>query len=294
MAEKLLDMGQGLELWRVGLDEMKEQDVNARAMPVKMFDRLSTTIQRDGRLEALPFCAKTDRGLEIVSGHHRVRAARTAGLETIFALVDVSGLNRSKIRAKQLAHNSIQGVDDKQLLAQIYQEIDDAEAKLEAFIDAGFDSPIVKAKIDDVMVELSFDQLLIMFLPVESEIFERAVARIEALADKKVMLAEHRLFEPFCELVNRVGKEYDIRAVGTILSKVSEIVLTSLGEDVSRETGMVHLRDVFKTAYVPVDLADELESILKEIQEADPGTKKDRVAALRSLVARLEDVPCEP
>ena len=43
---------------------------------------------------------------EIISGHHRVRAGRAAGLEWFYVLVDGDEeLSRSKIVSKQLSHN---------------------------------------------------------------------------------------------------------------------------------------------------------------------------------------------
>jgi hypothetical protein len=70
--QKVFELGNGLELWKVPPSALREQDVNARSMPKAMFERLAQTIGRDKRLESLPLCDKTERGLEIVSGHHRV------------------------------------------------------------------------------------------------------------------------------------------------------------------------------------------------------------------------------
>ena len=111
IGELVLELGQGLEIRRVKLDDLIEQDINARYMPPKMFERMASTIKRDIRLESLPFCALTDKGIEVVSGHHRTRAGRTAGLEEIHVIVDATGLTRDQIKAKQLAHNSISGLD---------------------------------------------------------------------------------------------------------------------------------------------------------------------------------------
>jgi hypothetical protein len=117
MSERVADLGGGLELWRFNVDETIEQDLNARAQPKEMFERLTATIGKDGRLEALPFLAQTQRGLEIVSGHHRVRAARAADVTDIYGVVDVTNLTRDQIAAKQLAHNAISGYDDTQIIS---------------------------------------------------------------------------------------------------------------------------------------------------------------------------------
>src|SRR6266481_3076859 len=88
-SQRILELGNGLELWKVHPSTLREQDVNARSMPKAMFERLAQTIARDKRLESLPLCAKTERGLELVSGHHRARAATAAGISEMFVLVDV-------------------------------------------------------------------------------------------------------------------------------------------------------------------------------------------------------------
>jgi flagellar hook-basal body complex protein FliE len=163
--ERILDLGNGLELWKVHPSSLREQDVNARSMSKPMFERLSLTIARDKRLESLPLCAKTERGLEIVSGHHRTRAATAAGISEVFVLVDVTGLTRSQIAAKQLAHNAIEGQDNDQLLAEIYCQIEDAESKLEAFIDQKLDVELPKVKIEGLDVEIDFKTVLLIFLP---------------------------------------------------------------------------------------------------------------------------------
>ena len=135
MSESVLDLGGGLEIWRVGIDEPREQDENARSMTKPMFERLTATIGKDRRLESLPFCAYVNGAIQIVSGHHRVRASRSAGLDEIFVIVDTTGLTADQIRAKQLAHNAIAGEDNPELLKRIYNRIDDVNARLESFID---------------------------------------------------------------------------------------------------------------------------------------------------------------
>jgi hypothetical protein len=84
--QRILELGSGLELWKVHSSSLREQDVNARSMPKAMFERLSQTIAHDKRLESLALCAKTEKGLEIISGHHRTRAATAplAGFDRMY------------------------------------------------------------------------------------------------------------------------------------------------------------------------------------------------------------------
>ncbi|HEU5032745.1 MAG TPA: ParB/Srx family N-terminal domain-containing protein, partial [Spirillospora sp.] len=57
---------------------LREQDVNAQTMSPRHFDRLTENIRGRGMIESLPYVYWPDEeGVpEIVSGHHRCRAAR--------------------------------------------------------------------------------------------------------------------------------------------------------------------------------------------------------------------------
>ena len=39
--QRILELGNGLELWKVHPSSLREQDVNARSMPKAMFERLA-------------------------------------------------------------------------------------------------------------------------------------------------------------------------------------------------------------------------------------------------------------
>jgi len=91
----------------------------------------------------------------------------------MFVLVDVTGLNDSQIAAKQLAHNAIEGQDKEQLLSEIYQEIQDAESKLEAFMDEKLDVEVPKLKIEELDVIIDFKAVLLIFLPRVKERLDR-------------------------------------------------------------------------------------------------------------------------
>ena len=65
----------------VPLSELREQDLNVRYMKDAMFKQLVSNIRSRGNLESLPFCARVVEKIEIISGHHRARAAKAAGLK---------------------------------------------------------------------------------------------------------------------------------------------------------------------------------------------------------------------
>ena len=271
--QKILELGNGLELWKVHPSTLREQDVNARAMSKAMFERLAQTIARDKRLESLPLCAKTEKGLEIISGHHRVRAATAAGISEMFVLVDVTGLTRSQIAAKQLAHNAIEGQDNEQLLAEIYRQIEDAESKLEAFIDEKLDIEIPKVKIEGLDIEIDFKTVLLIFLPRVKERLDRAIEYLRSNGQRLdgIYIASDTDYAPLQRAVQAIHDEYDIRVVADIIGKMADLVLQTSGVAVE-DPERVHLKDIFGTAWVPKEAASVIrDAVQKMVKSGDIG-----------------------
>jgi len=278
---RVLELGNGLELWKVHPSSLREQDVNARSMPKAMFERLAQTIARDKRLESLPLCAKTERGLEICSGHHRTRAATAAGLSEMFTLVDVTGLTRSQIAAKQLAHNAIEGQDNEQLLAEIYRQIEDAESKLEAFVDQKLDVELPKVKIEGLDVEIDFKSVLLIFLPRVKERLDRALEYLRSSGQRLdgVYIAADSDYGPLERAVRKIHDEYDVRVVSDIIGKMADLALEASGVSVEGPE-RVHLKDIFGTVYIPKEAAEVVKSALAAMLNAGDISQTNRWQAL--------------
>lgn len=216
----------GLELWKIPLAEVQEQDLNARSQAPTTFEQLSSTIGNQGRLESLPFCAITDKGLELISGHHRTRAARKAELTEVWVLVDVSGLSRDQIAAKQLAHNSIQGQDNPEIVQKIFSMISDVDAQLEAFIEPDFGAIKVDVTLTSRDLDVVFDAktVVIMFLPTQHKVLRMALDALSVDADE-VLLATREEYDILTDAVGETSDSYEIRSMPTIFAKMAEIVL---------------------------------------------------------------------
>jgi len=284
--ERILELGNGLELWKVHPSTLREQDVNARSMPKAMFERLSQTIARDKRLESLPLCAKTERGLEIISGHHRVRAATSAGISEMFVLVDVTGLTRSQIAAKQLAHNAIEGQDNEQLLAEIYRQIEDAESKLEAFIDEKLDIEIPKVKIEGLDVEMDFKTVLLIFLPRVKERLDRALEYLRSSGQRLdgVYIASDSDYAPLEKAVLKINQEYDVRVVADIIGKMADLALEASGVSVEGPE-RVHLKDLFGSTWIPKEAAAVVKAAVAKMQTEGNIGQSNRWQALEYWAA---------
>src|SRR5207247_7811968 len=284
--QRILELGNGLELFKVHPMTLREQDVNARSMPKAMFERLSQTIARDKRLESLPLCAKTERGLEIISGHHRVRAATAAGISEMFVLVDVTGLTRSQIAAKQLAHNAIEGQDNEQLLAEIYRQIEDAESKLEAFIDQKLDIELPKVKIEGLDVEIDFKTVLLIFLPRVKERLDRALEYLRSSGQRLdgVYIAADSDYTALEKAVRTINEEYDVRVVADIIGKMADLALQTCGVSVE-DPERVHLKDILGTAWVPKEAASVIRDAVQKMVKAGDIGQANRWQALEYWAA---------
>src|SRR5438552_1340210 len=275
--QRILELGNGMDLWKVHPSTLRGQDVNARSMPKAMFERLSQTIARDKRLESLPLCAKTERALEIISGHHRVRAATAASISEMFVLVDVTGLSRSQIAAKQLAHNAIEGQDNEQLLAEIYRQIEDAESKLEAFVDQKLDVELPKVKIEGLDVEIDFKTVLLIFLPRVKERLDRALEYLRSSGQQLdgVYIAADSDYAPLEKAVRKINEEYDVRVVADIIGKMADLAMGACGVAV-RQPERVHLKDICGTAYIPKESAEVVKSALAAMLKDGDITETNR------------------
>jgi hypothetical protein len=291
--ERLFDLGQGLALWRAHIDDLHEQEINARVQPPAMFDRLKTTIGRDARLESLPFCALVSQDpvrIEIVSGHHRSRAARAAGLDYIYAIVDETGLSRDQIAAKQLAHNSIAGHDEGQLIARIYQQIADVDARLESYIahEEGMETPPPPVQLPKLDLTIDYRTVLITFLPHQAELFMRAVEQLVTQADlnrDELLLVDLALFDQWKAATSRLGKEYGARAASTVVARMVDAVAEVLGIDGRDPADLdpyshVPLTDLLGTAVVAPDLAAIVDAVATDAVRKKQVTKAGRVQVL--------------
>lgn len=226
--------GTTLEVWAVHPDLLREQDINARVMDEKTMNRLAVNISNNKQLESLPYCYPTMspggvQEFSIISGHHRVRAARTAGLQKIFILVDIQDMTREQIVAKQLAHNSLNGKDDPQVLSALYAEIQDVERKLEAGI---FDMEKFEysgVSVDNLEFLFEYEQVMILFLKKAYNDFENIINKVQDLDTcKQIYLADADVFAKYREVIQKITKRNNVRNIAAIMTVVIDIVETVL------------------------------------------------------------------
>jgi len=231
MAEFICNAGPNLEIWRVSPDEIREQDINARAMPPEMLERLISNISKEGRLESIPFTVKRDGYFEMISGHHRLRAARAANIKELLILADTRELDRSRVVAKQLAHNAIAGIDDHDVLKRLFAEIKRVDDILESYIDSKSlevykDEQI---KLNEVILDLNSVIFTFAFLPSKFEKFKELAKQIP-ITSNVIGVCHKEIFEAFRDTLIKLGRTENIKNVGAMISRMVEITKAYIEE----------------------------------------------------------------
>lgn len=209
--------------------DLKGQDVNARYFLPEKFQQLVRNVQRDGRLESTPLVYHDGSQWRIISGHHRILAAKEAGLENVLCLV-AEPQDNDEIVSKQLSHNALTGVDDRVLLSQLFNSIADIELK----IATGLNSDISSISYTSLNFRLGeYKEFNIMFLPEELEDYDRAIERIatESLGLKsqtELRTTDIAYWDKFAETVRRIKKLDNIKSNGVALQRMVELALESL------------------------------------------------------------------
>ena len=246
--ETVADMGSGLVIAKVKLTDFREQDINARIMKTEMQKQLTDNIKKRGQLESLPFCALIDGKIEIISGHHRIRSAKDSGVLTeLFVILDTTGLRRSQVAAKQLAHNAISGFDDQSTLKEIAKMIDDVDDMLESYIG--------KDIIGELMAEL--------------------VKVLGSLSPDMLGVADIDQHEEFIETITKYQQFANVKNTGAAIHamiKATESLFEDLHFDESQE--WVQLPNLFGSPAIPKEAADTIAQALdKMVKEGEIGPK---------------------
>lgn len=221
------ELGDGFELRKVNIADLKEQDVNAHYMPSARFNRLSENIRKRSGLQSLPLCAQPGGNgpIEIVSGHHRIRAARAAGLEEIWVLIDTELRTRSAVISAQLAHNALVGSDDQNVIAELIKQIDNPDDLLASGLSD--DLPQVEADTLQIFIpHLDFQEkvLSLAFLPHQMENWEKLLDSLDGRQDQ-VGVVSDEIFESFLEAAAQYAKVKDVKSVGTAIALLTETAL---------------------------------------------------------------------
>jgi len=207
------------------------QKKNARYFTPEKFAQLVQNIKRDGRLESVPLVYAIEDGkYSIISGHHRIDAAKEAGLEQILVFVTTPE-SRDEIVSKQLSHNALVGKDDPMLLAELFNSI----AEMDLRLASGLSDEVSKISYASLNFRVGeYKELVLMFLPEQLEDLEAKMTEIanSSIADKNstVFLASLADYEKFTATLRQIKKVENIKNNATAVQRMAELAQERLQE----------------------------------------------------------------
>ncbi len=288
--EQIADMGSGLIIAVVPAECIREQDINARIMKNEMQRQLTDNIKKRGQLESLPFCALTEGGnrIEIISGHHRIRSGLDAGIKEFFVILDVSGLNRSRIVAKQIAHNAISGFDDQSTLKELAKMMEDVDDMIESY--AGKDilaEP--EAELEKYLsptVEFDWKNLTITFLPHQIADLQKLIDALENTKPDFLGVADIEQHKPFLETLTRYQQFANVKNTGAAIHamiKCTEQMFENIGY--TEDSEWVQLTGIFGSSAVPAEAAEVIQEAVKKMVDEGVVGAKNKWQAIEYLAA---------
>lgn len=208
----------------VDLDDTQLLMKNANIMDEKKMNRLIENIKRDGRLTSFPFMHKLPNGkYEVISGNHRVRASRIAGLTKITAICCEVTLPKDEKLRLQISHNAIHGEQSNIMLVDLITEFGSTE--LVRLSGADFDIDKLKnEKIELKSIDssgLEFREITLYFTKYELDVISETLNDVGTKLENdknEVYLLEQSRYKKFVDCITETKKQANIKSTATILN----------------------------------------------------------------------------
>lgn len=287
--EQMLELGHGLIIAKVPLTSLRKQDINARIMKNEMQKQLTDNIRKRGQLESLPFCALVDGKIEIISGHHRIRSAKDSGvINEIYVILDVTGLTRSQIAAKQLAHNAISGFDDQSTLKEIVKLIDDVDDMLESYIGKDIlGEPLAELeKLLSPTVEYDWKNIVFTFLPHQVKDLDKLVEALRSQQPDFIGACDIEQHKPFIDALAKYQEFANVKNTGAAIHamiKGTEQLFDDLQFDDKQE--WVQITSVLGSSAIPKEAAEIITMAIKKMIESGDVNAKSKWKAIELWAA---------
>ena len=223
-----------------------------------------------------------------MSGHHRIKSARAAGLKEIVVIVDVSGLSRSQIAAKQLAHNAISGFDDDSTLREIVKMITDVDDMIESFVGKDImEEPLEQyEKMLSPAIQFDFKNVTFSFLPHQVQDMDALIKSLETTASEIIGVAPYEQCKSFVETLSRYQKFMDIRNVGAAIHSMVQNANERMNEvGFNEEEEWTYLAKLFGSNAVPGESAKVIQQAIKKAEKEGTVTSKNRWQLIEYLCA---------
>jgi len=228
------------QLKEVEIKEIVFVKKNARFMKQVSFLQLVENIKQDGQLSSVPFCVLLENGknkgkYEVISGNHRVKAAKQAGIVKLWIMYcGESFISNDQKIAIQLSHNSIQGQDDLEILRDLVNEITDLNLKEYAHIDESAFEHLDKINYDIIQPDNDIVRINLIFYEHIKADFDKLIQELETFTPKELEnfhLLPKAQFKNFNYVLGKVQEKYKIKSAGIAVMKMVEITKNYLDNE---------------------------------------------------------------
>jgi hypothetical protein len=279
------------------LDEVELLELNARFMRHDTFQQLVKNVKRDGGLTSTPFAWKNPEGKWVVlSGNHRVKAARAAGFTEAAFIVTEDELTEAQRVAIQLSHNSLTGEDDPATLKQLYESIQEIDLKQYAGLDDRTLELLEKIGTETAPGSmLEWTNLTFSFLPDEADAVKKVFELAAEVSKGEMFAARMKDYEGFKEAVGMAGAAHGCTSIATELGLVLAVFNRHLldlqegwvdeAQEKEKHKGWVPIASVFGSTAIPADVAMVLRRALKKATESGDATPTAKWKLMEILAA---------
>jgi hypothetical protein len=231
VTEVAMQIGDDLWIEWHDIADLREQDVNAQQMQPRHMDRLTENIRIRGQIESLPYCYQPEPSgpVEIVSGHHRARAARAAGLKRIPVIVDKQPMTRGRIVAKQIAHNELHGEPDEAILAELVRALESVDDMLMSGLDENW-LPTPGGDDTDLLIphaEFDWRMVMFLFLPTQIEAINELAEACEGGAEL-IGAASLEQFDEFSHALVGFARNRNIKNMAVAIDVLTTTALRAI------------------------------------------------------------------
>lgn len=276
MNNKLAKENHPFKLAIIDIEQTELLEKNARYMTSEQFHTLVKNIKRDGGLSSVPFCYKVKEKYRVLSGNHRVMAAKEAGIKNILVMYTDKKLSKQEQIAIQLSHNAIEGQDDPVILKELWNEIKDIDLKFYSGLDDKVLGELEKVSIDPLSeVSLDYRTLSFVFLPEEAERLEKAFEEaLKVCKANDIYVSKTTEFDRLLDAIAKTNDSYNIRNVATsmmIILDIFEKHQTDLSKGWEERTGSkketVPLASILGTDNIPISAAKSVKKAVQKMMD---------------------------
>ena len=209
-------------------------------------------------------------------------------MKEIWIVLDTSGLRRSKIVAKQLAHNAISGFDDQSTLKELAKMLDDVDDMLESYIGKDIlEEP--EAELEKLLsptVSFDWKNLTFSFLPHQIDDMDKLLNAIDTTHPDYVGAADIEQYKPFLEALTKYQQFSNVKNIGAAIHAMIQCTRRYF-EDIgyTDDAEWIQLTSILGSGAVPKEAADIIQEAVKKMVDDGVVGQKNKWQAIEYLAA---------